>query len=509
MDETINTLKFADRARQVMVKVRKNEVSATNDDLVQNLQREIQYLKDMLQVKKNGGISELHNQLLALKEENHQLKKQLNVQLSVEEVERLRKENKKLRLELQSISTKENTQYESSLFVTEVASHDVKKSGQESVGSERIGKNSVKTSIPSVKDVEDYMRNGTNLQQILDLLRKKDLDIAADGIKNKILSEGRCPVCTLKPPCKHYDSSDTIPKIESKPPRPIFNNIENNKFISLESDSRKLDSSPIGIVRIPSKYTSDTRISPESMPQSQGSQISSSSVPPIFRQDNRPFEQMNNIRNTYYIPRQSTQSNRSPGMRQPLSASNAANKSFELPAKLSVRYRNKSSTYQTSGGRVEEMRRSQERKVELRKAEERLETLAKIEAYREERLRREIEKLEEEKRKEDEEMRQKQLKEAKRRKYLEDQKRRLDTYYEERKKQEEDIKKQQESEKSKLLKEARKKQKEVSQKKQQIMEYHKKKVLIDGIITEQMEDLSNMYVENDIIRRSTSLNMKK
>jgi hypothetical protein len=502
MDETINTLKFADRARQVMVKVRKNEVSATNDDLVQNLQREIQYLKDMLQIKKNGGISELHNQLIALKEENHQLKKQLNVQLSVEEVERLRKENKKLRLELQSVSTKENTQYESSLFVTEVSSQDEKRNVKESIASERTGKNSVKNSIPSAKDVEDYMRNGTNLQQILDLLRKKDLDTAADGIKNKILSEGRCPVCTLKPPCKHYESSDTIPKTESKPPRPIFNNIENNKLISL-------DSTPIGIVRVPSKYTSDTRNSPESIPQSQGSQISSSSVPPIFRQDNRAFEPMNNIRNTYYIPRQSTQSNRSPGMRQPLFASNGVNKSFELPAKLSVRYRNKSNTYQTSGGRVEEMQRSQERKVELRKAEERLENLAKIEAYREERLRREIEKLEEEKRKEDEEERQKQLKEAKRRKYLEEQKRKLDTYYEDRKKQEEDVKKQQESEKAKLLKEAKKKQKEVSQKKQQIMEYHKKKVLIDGIITEQMEDLSNLYVENDIIRRSTSLNMKK
>jgi kinesin family protein 3/17 len=37
VEETVSTLKFADRAKQVMVYLKKNEVSATNNDLVAKL----------------------------------------------------------------------------------------------------------------------------------------------------------------------------------------------------------------------------------------------------------------------------------------------------------------------------------------------------------------------------------------------------------------------------------------------------------------------------------------
>jgi len=40
-DETISTLKFADRAKQVMVKVSANEVNAADDALVLKLQKEV------------------------------------------------------------------------------------------------------------------------------------------------------------------------------------------------------------------------------------------------------------------------------------------------------------------------------------------------------------------------------------------------------------------------------------------------------------------------------------
>ena len=101
IEETISTLKFADRAKQVMVKVKKNEINATNDQLVLKLQREIQHLKSILNLNRRGGIQELHNQLWILKRENQHLK-QMTQQFTIEEVEKLKEENKRLRLELQN-----------------------------------------------------------------------------------------------------------------------------------------------------------------------------------------------------------------------------------------------------------------------------------------------------------------------------------------------------------------------------------------------------------------------
>ena len=99
-DESINTLKFADRAKQVMVKIKKNEVSATNDQLITKLQREIQHLKTLLNLKRKGGIQELEQKIWMLTEENHKLKS-IKETFTAEEVEKLKQENKKLRIELQ------------------------------------------------------------------------------------------------------------------------------------------------------------------------------------------------------------------------------------------------------------------------------------------------------------------------------------------------------------------------------------------------------------------------
>lgn len=48
IDETLSTLKFADRTKFVTMKVTKNEINAQDDILVQKLQKEISYLKDLL-----------------------------------------------------------------------------------------------------------------------------------------------------------------------------------------------------------------------------------------------------------------------------------------------------------------------------------------------------------------------------------------------------------------------------------------------------------------------------
>lgn len=86
-EETISTLKFADRAKKILVKVQANEMLAADDARIQQLQKEVQYLKDILNMKRKGGANELTTQLLQLKEENNKLKV---IAGQVVEVERLR-----------------------------------------------------------------------------------------------------------------------------------------------------------------------------------------------------------------------------------------------------------------------------------------------------------------------------------------------------------------------------------------------------------------------------------
>ncbi len=52
-EESISTLKFADRAKQVMVRVKANEVKASDDALVQKLQKEVQHLREVLNIRKS------------------------------------------------------------------------------------------------------------------------------------------------------------------------------------------------------------------------------------------------------------------------------------------------------------------------------------------------------------------------------------------------------------------------------------------------------------------------
>ena len=54
-EETISTLKFADRAKKILQKVSANQVSAADDALVLKLQQEIQHLKEILNLKRKGG----------------------------------------------------------------------------------------------------------------------------------------------------------------------------------------------------------------------------------------------------------------------------------------------------------------------------------------------------------------------------------------------------------------------------------------------------------------------
>lgn len=99
-DETISTLKFADRAKQVMVKVKANELDANDNALVQKLHKEVQHLRQILNLRKKGKAEEIQRQLFQLQNENQKLRQLAS---NTEEVERLKLENKIMRLELQRL----------------------------------------------------------------------------------------------------------------------------------------------------------------------------------------------------------------------------------------------------------------------------------------------------------------------------------------------------------------------------------------------------------------------
>lgn len=96
IDETISTLKFADRAKCVMQRFKKNEFSAKDDTLIHKLQKEIYHLKELLQMKRKGNKLDISQQLYILKDENERLR-----QLALNnDVEKMKQENKVMRIEL-------------------------------------------------------------------------------------------------------------------------------------------------------------------------------------------------------------------------------------------------------------------------------------------------------------------------------------------------------------------------------------------------------------------------
>ncbi|CAG9314172.1 unnamed protein product [Blepharisma stoltei] len=77
VDTTINTLIFADRAKEIMVRVKRNEPAAMNStEIIINLQQEIEKLKSLLSVVRvENGASELNKKVLELEQENEYLRR--------------------------------------------------------------------------------------------------------------------------------------------------------------------------------------------------------------------------------------------------------------------------------------------------------------------------------------------------------------------------------------------------------------------------------------------------
>ncbi len=72
----MNTLKFVERARHIVMKVKPMEFNGQNMEVVHKLQKEIQYLKELLNLKRRGrNPDDIHTRLVSLQEENEKLKK--------------------------------------------------------------------------------------------------------------------------------------------------------------------------------------------------------------------------------------------------------------------------------------------------------------------------------------------------------------------------------------------------------------------------------------------------
>jgi hypothetical protein len=103
----VSTLKFADRAKSVLTKVRPNEIVAYDADVINKLTKEINSLKEILSIrKKRGTFGEIEDQFTKLKEENERLKNYVMANMTDENIEKLLSENKYLKLELQKLKSK-------------------------------------------------------------------------------------------------------------------------------------------------------------------------------------------------------------------------------------------------------------------------------------------------------------------------------------------------------------------------------------------------------------------
>ena len=423
-----------------MVKVHKNEVSATSDKLVSKLQREVQYLKSLLDMRRKGGMEQIHQELWSLREENEKLRS-IAGGVSVTEVERLRNENKLLRVELQKLGNQTSMENSgSSFFVTAEGSKPSSAAEVMSVPEYVQARASSKEGQqPLAQDLYELMsRRGTDIQATLDALRKHDLQVAAESLKRKITNQGRCPVCTLKVPCKHYQDVSELPTVEDQ-----------------ENSDPTLNASTV----------TDKPTNPP-LPEIRGRKELST---PASQRTPRP-------------PR-------------------SGNQSVDPARPLTYRMRGVTNVPRVNPGQLVELKRTEERKSALKEAERKLATLEKLEKYREERLRKEIEKLEEERMAEEAQAQAEQAKEERRVQYLQKQKEKLVSYELQRRRNQEEAKEKAQSEEDRRKSADKKATKARQKTKAQIDNYHLKKRVLDGIISDQVQSLGNDYTEEEVIRR--------
>ena len=250
------------------------------------------------------------------------------------------------------------------------------------------------------------LETGKDMEETLRLIRSQELQVAEVATKRRMVEMGRCPVCTLVIPCKHYQTRSELPVTTVNSP------VAGANITSEEGNERLVHSLQLGTGR--------------------GTEL------PTIR--------------------------------------------FRGPA--GVNYRKKRSQSQNEG-----------RKTELR----RIKLLEQLDRYREERLRKEIEKIEEMKQREEAEYRERLVREQKRRVRDQQLKKQLADYQERKLREQQDRQFQflEASQRDKAL--SRRTHLHVQRQKQLLTNYHHKAQIIDSIEREQVAELGKAQAESDVL----------
>lgn len=82
-EDTINTLKFTDNAMKILVDAPKETGETPESGKIHELQKEVNYLKDLLKLKNSKNQDQVHQQLYVLKKENLKLKQLVSSSLDL------------------------------------------------------------------------------------------------------------------------------------------------------------------------------------------------------------------------------------------------------------------------------------------------------------------------------------------------------------------------------------------------------------------------------------------
>lgn len=164
LNKTFEVLSLTSSCRKIKIYHRKNENPPTGFHALKKLHNDISRLKNVLKVGTGG--KNLSDEVNLMKKETEKLKSILNEQSTVEEVEALIKQNKFLKSQLEHL----------------------------------IGRPAAEGDV-ELPDSVQMLQNALVLTE--DLIKKRKLILADQEMKEKLRSQGRCTICTLKVPCKH------------------------------------------------------------------------------------------------------------------------------------------------------------------------------------------------------------------------------------------------------------------------------------------------------------------
>lgn len=154
-DLTLETLNTTKNLSAILVTPHKNLSKTVAKP--ESIQNEISKLRTMIKAKNKC------EDIWKAKERSDALKGQISKKTTIEEVEELIKENKELRVELQQL----------------------------------IGRPLAENDLEHPECFQDA------LVLTEDLIKRRKLDLASAEMKDKLVKDGRCLICTLKQPCKH------------------------------------------------------------------------------------------------------------------------------------------------------------------------------------------------------------------------------------------------------------------------------------------------------------------